>query len=97
LKAVVHLGELRRDPHVIAVLAHASFQDISHSERLSDMAQVLVLALELKCRRACDHLKARYFGEVVNHLLGQPVGKIFLVPTRAQVREGQNRDGCIVF
>jgi len=55
---VRHADQLREDPELIALSAHASFQDGGDVQLRADLADVEVLAFEEECRGAGDDANA---------------------------------------
>src|SRR5260370_18730637 len=58
LKTVVCLDQFRADAYMVAVAPHTSLTNIGHAELPPHIAQVFVLALELKRRGTSNDLQA---------------------------------------
>ena len=54
-----------------------------------------VLVLELEGRCATDNPQARHLGQPIEHLLGDPIGKILLIFLLAEIKKRQHGDGLI--
>ena len=65
VKAIRDADQLRGDPHLRAIAAHAALDDIRDSELAPDLADIAALALELKDRGARHDLELRHLGEHV--------------------------------
>jgi len=89
---VRHADQLREDPELIALSAHAPFQDGGDVQLRADLPDVEVLALEEECGGAGDDANALDVGERVDDLLGHAVGEVLVLLVAAQVREGQHHD-----
>jgi hypothetical protein len=84
--------ELCRDADAIAGLSDAAFQDVRYSEGQSDLANVLMLALECESRGARDHPQIRNFGQQIDDLLGKAVAQVFVLLVAAHVLDWQDGD-----
>src|SRR5262249_45948900 len=73
LKSVVSLNELCRDAKMLAVPSQAPLENTRHAELPAYRTQILVLPLELKCRRPSHHLYPGYSGKIVNQLFRESV------------------------
>ncbi len=71
---------------------HAAFEDSQHSQRLSDLGDVLLLASEREGGSAGNHLESRNLGEQVQDLFGQSVTEVLVLLVRAHVGEWQDGD-----
>jgi hypothetical protein len=93
--AAARIDQLRRDPDLVALLAHAALEDVGHAEPLADGAQVLLLALEGEGGGAPGDAEILDPGQHVEQLLGQALGEILVVRVHRHVDEGQHRDGQV--
>ena len=75
-----------------AFLADTPLEEMVDAELLGDHAQVLVLPLELERRGSPDDAQLRDLREQSEEFLGEPVGKVLLVPGLTDIDEGQHRD-----
>ena len=97
MRPVVGADELRGDAQLVAVLAHAAFQQVGDAELGADRAQVLVLALERETRGASHQPQRRHLCKLVEDFLGQAVAQVFLIVRLREVGKGQHGHGgpCI--
>ena len=91
VEAVLHADQLGGHPQPVAVAPDAALDHVGDAQPLADLAQVLVLALEIEGRGAAGDLQVRHLGQAVDHLLGQPVGEIVANPLGAERHERQHR------
>ena len=91
-EAVVGAHQLRRDAHAVACAAQRAVDEIRGAERLADRAEVLVLAFELKGRRAPDDAQARDTRQRRGNFVGHAVGQELLLLVPGEIRERQNGD-----
>src|SRR4029450_7262698 len=92
MEAIGNANQLRCDPHLRAVAAHAALDDIRHPELATDLPDVAALVLELKHRSARYHLELRHLGEDIQQLFRHAVGEIILLSLAAHVCEWQDGD-----
>jgi len=92
---VAGADQLGGDACTLALAAHAAFEHGGHAQRLADLAQVLVLALELERRGATHHLQAIDARQRVQDLLGQAIGEELVFRVGRHVDEGQHRDRAL--
>ncbi len=77
LDSVAGADELRRDAHAVAGLAHRALDQVACAHGLTHGADVLVLALELKCGAARDDTQVPHFGERAADFIGHAVREEF--------------------
>ena len=96
MRTVRRFDELAGDAQTVAGLAHASFQDIAHTELAPNLAHVDRAALVGEGRVARDHeqrLAARQAGDDV---LDQAVDEVLLLGIAAHVLKGQHGNRWLV-
>ena len=89
MKTIADLDELRRDPDPVADLADTPFENMLDIEPPADLTEFDVLSPEKEGGRATGDLHARYVGQHVDDLLGQPVTEKLVLFVRAHVGERQ--------
>ena len=89
------IDQLRRNPHLIARIAHTAFQHIRRIELCSDLAQILILPLKLKRRRTPDDREPRDLRQQIQNLLRHPVPKILLILLLAHIGKWQHRNRLV--
>src|SRR5260370_33923387 len=78
---------------MISVTADGSFQHITYSQSVSDLAQIAFgICPILHHRGPADNLELRNFGEIVENLVLHSVGKVSIIFVRADVVEGKDRN-----
>ena len=87
------VDELSGDAHLIAVLAHAAFDDVTDAEFLADLPVMDRLAPVDKGRVAGDHVEPAQLRQRGDDVLGDAFRKIFLRGFAADVDEGQHGNG----
>ena len=92
MEPISDADQLRGHAHLLAIAAHAAFDNVAHAELAPDLAHIAAFALELEDRGACHDLELRHLGEHVQELFGHAVGEIILVGFAADVREWQDGD-----
>src|SRR5262249_31833501 len=92
VRAARCLDQLSGDADAVAFLAYAALEDVCDVELLADAAQVVALSLEGKRRGTANDAQAVDVRQRVEDLLGYAVGEVFLIPGRAEIREGQDGD-----
>src|ERR1700730_16351569 len=88
--------QLCRDPYPTTRFAHAAFEDVAHAQLHADLLDVDSLSFVGEGRMAGDHWKGSPAGEHRDNVLGDAVGKIFLLRIAAEVDKRQDRDGAPV-
>ena len=96
MSAGFRVDQLRGDPYPIAGAADAPFEHGADAEFTGHHAYVDRLALIGEARIARDHQQAADLREVGDHILGYPVGEIFLLRVAAHVLERQHGDRRLV-
>ena len=91
--AIFAIDQLRVDADLLTDATYATFQQIPYAKLGSDGAQIHRSAFIGKCRVACDHEQARDTRQISSQILGNPVGKIFLLGVIAHIIKRQHRDG----
>jgi hypothetical protein len=92
MPVISRVDELGGDPHPIARFADAPLQDITHAERLADLLDMNVPALEREGGIAGDDEELGQFRQSRDDVLGDAVGEIVLLCIAAHVLERQDRD-----
>src|SRR6516164_9324816 len=90
--AGIGLDQLRRDPYPTARFAHATLDDVAHPQFLSDLPNVNGPALVGEGRGARDYREGAPACEQRDDVLGDTVGKEFLLRVAAHIGERQHRD-----
>src|SRR6185369_17925783 len=93
---VTRIDQLRSDAHVVAGTLHTAFEHVRNTERFTDLAQVLRLALERKSRRAPRNLEPWNLRQRVEDFVGDSVAEVIGLRVSAHVDERQygNRLGA---
>ncbi len=86
------VDQLHRHTNVVAIATHAALEHVPHAQRLADLADVEVPALELEGGRARCHAQSRYLRELRREFLAQSVTQVGIPATRAHVDQGQHGD-----
>ena len=86
------VDQLGGDPHPVAGLAHAAFEDVGDVERARDFLDVHHLALERERRVPRDHEQRRDLRQIGDDVLGNAVAEIFLLRVAAHVDERKHAD-----
>ncbi len=86
------VDQLHRHPHVGTIATHAAFEHVPHAQRLADLADVEVPALELEGGCASCHAQSRYLRELGREFLAQSVAQVGVSSARAHVNQGQHGD-----
>src|SRR5437773_11416331 len=92
MEPISDADQLRGHAHLLAIAAHAAFDNVAHAELAPDLAHIAAFALELEDRGACDDLELRHLGEHVQEFFGHAVREIILVGFAAHVGKGQDGD-----
>src|SRR6185295_3413027 len=87
--AALRIDQLRGDAHVVAGTLHAAFEHAGNAECLTDLAQVLRLALERESRSAGCDLEPRNLGQRVEDFVGDAVAEVIGLRITAHVDEWQ--------
>jgi hypothetical protein len=95
MASTFRLDQLGGNAHPVARLADAAFEHVGYVEHLSDLADVAILALERKGRRARDHLEVGLLDEFIQDLLGDSLAEVVVVSIPRHVHESQHRDGWL--
>src|SRR5262249_41145069 len=90
------IDELGRYADTISGLANAALKYVLHVQRFSDLLNVHGFALVDEGRVAGDDEELAELRQGGNDILGQPVGKKFLLVIATHVGEGQNGDRRLV-
>src|SRR5215472_1172702 len=85
MRSVFGIDELCRNSYAATSPTHAAFQNSTHPERFSDLADVLLFSSERKRRGPSDHLQAGNVRERVDDLFCQTVAEVFILFIRAHV------------
>src|SRR6516165_12786513 len=85
--------QLYRDAHTVVSSAHTALENGAHLELFSDNAQVDMFTLEGESRASRDNVQSLNLSQRVDDLLGDSVGKVFVLWVRAHVGERQHHDG----
>src|SRR5437763_15854864 len=91
MQAISDANQLRGHAHLLAIAAHAAFDNVAHAELAPDLAHIAAFALELEDRGACHDLELWHLGKHVQELFGHAVGEIILFVFAADV--GKRQDG----
>ena len=73
------IDELGGDAHVIAILAHAAFDDVADAEFFADLLQMDGFALVGERGVAGDHIEPAQLRQRGDDVLADAFGKIFLL------------------
>ena len=87
------IDQLRRDPEAVAGAAHAAGEHGGRVQALPRRAHIHVAPLQLRGGLPRRHAQALHLGQPADQLLCQAVAEVFVVGLRAEVGEGQHRDG----
>ena len=85
--------ELRRNPHPVAVAAHAALDHVADAEFLGDLLHVNGLAFVGERRVPRDHVEPAQLRQRGGDVLAHAVGEIFLFGVAAHVDEREHGDG----
>src|SRR5262245_28008233 len=85
--------QLYRDAQTVVSSSHTALENAAHLELFAEKAQVDVFTFEGKSRAARDNVQPRNLSERVDDLLGDSVGKVFVLWVRAHVGKRQYHDG----
>jgi hypothetical protein len=86
------VDKLNVDAHPVAGAADGSLQNMGHTQRVTDLAQVPHARLVLAHRSPADHFQVRDLGQIRQDIVLDAVGEIFVLLAVTQVLEGQNGD-----
>ena len=83
-----------RDAQPVSSFANATFEKRLDTKSLPDVARVH--ASSAKCEAGCPgrNVETADLGKRVEDLLRYPITEVFLITFRAQIGEGQHRDGA---
>ena len=87
-----HVDELGGDADVVAVLAHAAFDDVADAELLADLLVVDGFLLVDERGIPRDHIEPAQLRQRGDDVLADAFGKIFLLLLAGQVGKRQHRD-----
>jgi hypothetical protein len=90
------IGQLNRDSHLPAGLAHAALEHILDSPFIAHVLQLRRLALAGEGRVAGDYKQVRKPREVGDQVIGDTVAEIFLLRIPAEVGEREHRNRGLV-
>src|SRR2546425_589307 len=97
MKTIRDLDELRRDSDAIARLANTPLKNMLDVEPPAGLSEFDVLSAEKEGGRATGDLHARYVGQRIDDVLGQPVAEVLVLFVRTHVGERQDRDRGMLF
>src|SRR5215472_8926579 len=87
---VAHLNQLDVDPHVVAIAAHAPFENVLDIKSAANLRD----GLAGNCVRGggCDHAEVLWVetAKPRNHFVGQAGAEVVLVRVAAEIRKGQH-------
>src|SRR5262249_42015517 len=92
MSAANGIDQLRVDPDTLGGAPCTPLKDVTHPHLASDLPDIDRLALIGKARITGDDEEPGNFGEVRNEVLGQAVGKIFLVRIVGHSGEWQDKN-----
>src|SRR5688572_10984715 len=93
LVSIGDVDQLRADAKPVPDFAHATLENGGHLELSSNLADVFVLSLEGKRRRARRNAKRLNLRESVDQLLRHAIGEVFILGIRAHVGERKYSHG----
>src|SRR6185437_13892558 len=96
MRAAPGVDELARYAHAIARFAHAAFEHVANTELRADPFHVDRLAFVGEARIARDDVQFGQFRQAGDDVVGDAVGKIFLLRVAAHIAEGEHGDGGFV-
>src|SRR6516164_327834 len=85
--------QLYRDAQTVVSSSHTALENGAHLELFSEKAQVDIFTLEGESRASSDNVQFWNLSQRVDDLLGDSVGKVFVLWVRAHVGERQHHDG----
>jgi hypothetical protein len=86
------VDELGRDADVVAVLAHAAFDDVVDAELFADSLVVDGFLLVNERGVPRDHIEPAQLGQRGDDVLADAFGKIFLLRLAGEIGKGQHRN-----
>ena len=92
MRAGLGLNQLCGDPHPIAALSDAAFEDVAHTQFASHSLHVDSLTLVGEARVASDDEQPADAAERGDDFLDHAVRKVFLLRVAGHVLERQDRD-----
>src|SRR5215469_4977302 len=93
MKSIRSTHQLCRNAQTVVSSSHTALENDAHLELFSDNAQVDVFTFERESRASRDNVQSLNLSERVDDLLGDSVGKVFVLWVRAHVGERQYHDG----
>src|SRR5439155_22733433 len=90
MEPISDADQLRGHAHLLAIAAHAAFDNVAHAELAPDLAYIAALALELEDRGACHHVELWNFRQDVEQFLGHAVREIVFVRFATDVDEWED-------
>ena len=90
--AIGRIDQLGSHTNALPALPHASFEHVLDAELARDIADPRLPPFERERRGASGHLQPGKAREHVDHVLGEAVAEILLLPIAAHVHERQHRD-----
>src|SRR3984957_14579733 len=96
MRAIACVDQLAGDAHLIAALAHGTFEDVTDTKLASYSFNIDRLTCVSEARIASDDEQTANARQCGTDLLDHAVGEILLLGIARHVLEGQHRDGRLV-
>src|SRR6185503_4018313 len=93
--AVGGIDELGGHPQPVACFAHATFKNCMYLQLASDLADVFILSLKRKRRRARGHSKRFDFCQRIDDLFCNSTAEVFVLWIVAHVNESEDGDALL--